>query len=151
MFVFATLAIVAAEKSKLLVKNLGQEDLGLYFLGAVDGILDGSETACETMAPGETAGRYVHHNDSFALRSGDLKWRSRITVFGGDHLRPFKLSFHNSMHEEPIEFVDGGFLWIEANHHVTHSTVGGHNFIINDKEREPRFSVQVHELDNDEF
>lgn len=139
----------------MIVTNMGKEDIGLYFLGSGD--LDGSETLSSTLSPGSSVGQYVSLDDSFAIRSGDLVWRSRLTVYANeDETQPFKLSFHNVMVDDdaqPIELQhhDEGFLWIEPNHHVTHSSIGGHKFIVKDKGHNERYSVEIHQLDHDEL
>lgn len=86
-----------------------------------------------------------------------MRWRSRVTLFAHeDTLQPFKVSFHNIMLEEdpePIELQhhDEGFIWIEPNHQITHATIGGHEFILKDKNHNSRFSIEVHQLDKDEL
>jgi len=75
---------VAAQEgvSKVLVTNTGNDYISLYYLGiTVHGDLDGSETFCQTIAPGGQLGRYVKLGDSFAVRSGDMKFRSRFGIF----------------------------------------------------------------------
>ena len=54
---------------------------------------------------------------------------------------------------EPIELKhhDEGFIWIDPNHHVTHSAVGGHEFTLRDKSSTDRLTVSVHALDRDEL
>lgn len=151
------LAAGAETVSRMLLRNLGKENLGLYYLGAVNGNLDGSEAFCSSIAPDEVTGRYVHLNDSFAVRSGDLRWRSRITLFANDDLdRPFKISFHNTMIDDdpqPIELKhhDEGFIWIEPSHYLTHGTADGREFVVNDKDHASRFSVRIYVVDEGEL
>ena len=83
VFVVAAFAALAAAddepRSKMIVKNTGDEDLALYFMGSIDdgdmSLWDGSETLNDIVEPGAATARYVRFNDSFAIRSGDLKWR----------------------------------------------------------------------------
>ena len=42
---------------------------------------DGSEHFNSIIEPGSKAARYVSFNDSFALRSGDMKWRNRLSLY----------------------------------------------------------------------
>ena len=90
LYTLAALLAAAAEaaQSKLIVKNTGSEDLAMYFMGSIDdgdmALWDGSETLNDIIQPGATAARYVSFNDSFALRSGDLKWRVRFSLYEND-------------------------------------------------------------------
>lgn len=159
----AGLACASADdrvKSKLILKNTGNEDLALYFMGSInDGdmsLWDGSETLNAIIEPGSAGARYVSFNDSFAIRSGDMKWRMRISLYENEDEHPYKISFHNVMveeQEEPVELKhhDEGFIWIDPNHHVTHSAVGGHEFSVRDKSHKERFAVSIHELDDGEL
>ena len=41
------------------------------------------------------------YNDSFAVRSGDLKWRVRLSLYKNDDKeQPYKVTFHNVMTDE---------------------------------------------------
>ena len=148
-------------RSKMILKNTGNEDLALYFMGSInDGDMsmwDGSETLNSIVEPGGATARYVNFNDSFAVRSGDMTWRTRFSLYENEHdEQRYKISFHNVMVEEvpePIELKhhDEGYIWIESNNHVTHSAVGGHEFALRDKNSDPRLAVSVHELDANEL
>ena len=118
---------------------------------------DGSETLNDIVSPGQTTARYVRYNDSFALRSGDLKWRVRLSLYKNDDAeQPYKVTFHNVMTDEkdqPVELKHhaAGYLWIEPNHHVTHSAAQGHEFALRDRESKERLAVSVHALGRDEL
>lgn len=155
-------AIGAVElKQKLILRNTGSEDLAVYFMGALHegdmSLWDGSEVLNEIVAPGSSHARYVRYNDSFAIRSGDLKWRVRVSLYKNeDPDQPYKVTFHNVMldeAEQPIELKHhaNGYLWIEPNHHVTHSAVGGHEFELRDRDAKDRLAVSVHALGRDEL
>ena len=83
---FAVVATVSGQyEQKLMMKNLQKgEDLAVYYLGQTEGLLDGSETYCQTVTPGSTAARYVKLNDSFVFRAGDMVWRSRVSLYAHD-------------------------------------------------------------------
>ena len=91
MFLVTMLAVAGAQgNQKLMINNLDRDDMGIYFLGQAEGLLDGSETYCDIVAPGQTAARYVSLNDSFVFRSSDLKWRvSHLVVVTVEKLGPF--------------------------------------------------------------
>ena len=147
--------------SKLIVTNTGNEDLALYFLGRMKGgdvsMWDGSETFAGLMAPGDSLGRFITFDDTFSLRSGDMKWRMRLSVYAHDQEEhPYKMSFHNVMVEEgaePIELKhhEEGHIWIDPSEHVTHSATAGHPFVIRDTKSKGRFTVEVHPAMNDEL
>ena len=85
-----------------------------------------------------------------------MKWRNRLSLYQNEDEHPYKISFHNVMVDEdpqPIELKhhDEGYIWIDPNHHVTHSAVGGHTFYMRDKASEDRYSVSLHELDAQEL
>ena len=159
------LALVAAAssadvRSKMIIENTGDEDLAMYYMGSInDGDMsmwDGSEHFNAIIEPGSKAARYVSFNDSFALRSGDMKWRNRLSLYQNEDEHPYKISFHNVMVDEeqqPVELKhhDESYIWIDPNHHVTHSAVGGHTFYMRDKQSKDRFSVSIHELDAQEL
>lgn len=151
-----------ADRHKIIVHNTGSEDLGFYYLGnGYDpgpevAMWDGSETLNAIIEPGGEAGRYVAFSDAFALRSADMRWRARFSLYAhDDDAQPYKVSFYNIM-EEPeggameLKHHDAGYLWIEKGHHVTHTATGGHRFEVNDVDRAPRFALEVHVLDEDE-
>ena len=148
-------------KQKMIIRNTGSEDLAVYFMGALhDGDLslwDGSETLNDIVSPGQVTARYVRYNDSFAVRSGDLKWRVRLSLYKNDDAeQPYKMTFHNVMTDEkdqPVELKHhaAGYLWIEPNHHVTHSAAQGHEFALRDRESKERLAVSVHALGRDEL
>ena len=157
----AALANPEHARSKMILKNTGNEDLALYFMGSIDdgdmSMWDGSETLNAIVEPGGATARYVRFNDSFAIRSGDMQWRTRLSLYRNDHdAQPYKISFHNVMVEEepsPIELKhhDEGYIWIDPNNHVTHSAVGGHEFSLRDKDSAERLAVSIHELDATEL
>ena len=92
-----------------------------------------------------------------AVRSGDLKWRVRLSLYKNDDKeQPYKVTFHNVMTDEkdqPVELKHhaAGYLWIEPNHHVTHSAAQGHEFALRDRESKERLAVSVHALGRDEL
>ena len=53
----------------------------------------------------------------------------------------------------PVELKHhaAGYLWIEPNHHVTHSAAQGHEFALRDRESKERLAVSVHALGRDEL
>merc|ERR1719337_263043 len=70
--------------------------------------------------------------------------------------QPYKVTFHNVMTDEkdqPVELKHhaAGYLWIEPNHHVTHSAAQGHEFALRDRESKERLAVSVHALGRDEL
>ena len=147
---------------KLVIHNTGNDDLALYFLGRLnDGdmssLRDGYETFVGLMAPGASLGRFITFNDTFSLRSGDLKWRLRLTVYAHNlEDYPYKLSFHNIMVGEgadPVELKhhEEGFIWIEPNDEVTHSAKPGHPFVVLDVKKTPRFTAEVFAVRSDEL
>merc|ERR1711903_317954 len=148
-------------KQKMIIRNTGSEDLAVYFMGALHegdlSLWDGSETLNDIVSPGQTTARYVRYNDSFAVRSGDLKWRVRLSLYKNDDAeQPYKVTFHNVMTDEkdqPVELKHhaAGYLWIEPNHHVTHSAAQGHEFALRDRESKERLAVSVHALGRDEL
>ena len=92
-------------KQKMIIRNTGSEDLAVYFMGALHegdlSLWDGSETLNDIVSPGQTTARYVRYNDSFAVRSGDLKWRVRLSLYKNDDAeQPYKVTFHNVMTDE---------------------------------------------------
>ena len=73
-----------------------------------------------------------------------------------DKEQPYKVTFHNVMTDEkdqPVELKHhaAGYLWIEPNHHVTHSAAQGHEFALRDRESKERLAVSVHALGRDEL
>ncbi|CAH0373903.1 unnamed protein product, partial [Pelagomonas calceolata] len=157
-----TAAATAVElKQKMIIRNTGSEDLAVYFMGALHegdlSLWDGSETLNDIVSPGQVTARYVRYNDSFAVRSGDLKWRVRLSLYKNDDAeQPYKMTFHNVMTDEkdqPVELKHhaAGYLWIEPNHHVTHSAAQGHEFALRDRESKERLAVSVHALGRDEL
>ena len=157
-----TAAATAVElKQKMIIRNTGSEDLAVYFMGALHegdlSLWDGSETLNDIVSPGQVTARYVRYNDSFAVRSGDLKWRVRLSLYKNDDAeQPYKVTFHNVMTDEkdqPVELKHhaAGYLWIEPNHHVTHSAAQGHEFALRDRESKERLAVSVHALGRDEL
>ena len=148
-------------KQKMIIRNTGSEDLAVYFMGALHegdlSLWDGSETLNDIVSPGQVTARYVRYNDSFAVRSGDLKWRVRLSLYKNDDAeQPYKMTFHNVMTDEkdqPVELKHhaAGYLWIEPNHHVTHSAAQGHEFALRDRESKERLAVSVHALGRDEL
>ncbi|KAJ1447641.1 hypothetical protein M885DRAFT_542083 [Pelagophyceae sp. CCMP2097] len=161
----ALLALVSAAPApaafKLIVKNTGNEDLGIYFMANLDNgdlaLYDGTEAFVDVVAPGASLGRYIAFNDTFTFRSGDMKWRARVSFYQhDDEDQPYKVSIHNIMTEdgaEPIELQhhDEAFIWIDPSHHMTHSAAGGNAFSLRDLKHNDRVSFDVHTLDNEEL
>ena len=50
----------------------------------------------------------------------------------------------------PRRHHDEGYIWIDPNHHVTHSAVSGHEFSLRDAASAERLAVSLHGLDPDE-
>ena len=129
LLLLTTAATAVELKQKMIIRNTGSEDLAVYFMGALHegdlSLWDGSETLNDIVSPGQVTARYVRYNDSFAVRSGDLKWRVRLSLYKNDDAeQPYKVTFHNVMTDEkdqPVELKHhaAGYLWIEPNHHVT--------------------------------
>ena len=147
-------------RSKMILKNTGNEDLALYFMGSInDGDMsmwDGSETLNSIVEPGGATARYVNFNDSFAVRSGDMTWRTRFSLYENEHdEQRYKISFHNVMVEEvpePIELKhhDDGYLWIDQAHQTVQATAAGHRFVVRDAKHRDRFALEIHLPDWDE-
>jgi hypothetical protein len=161
LLLLTTAATAVELKQKMIIRNTGSEDLAVYFMGALHegdlSLWDGSETLNDIVSPGQVTARYVRYNDSFAVRSGDLKWRVRLSLYKNDDAeQPYKVTFHNVMTDEkdqPVELKHhaAGYLWIEPNHHVTHSAAQGHEFALRDRESKERLAVSVHALGRDEL
>lgn len=117
---------------------------------------DGSETLNAIVEPGGEAGRYARlEGTSFAIRSADMKWRARFSLWEHEEEDPYKISFHNLMIEDGGEAIElkhheDGFLWIEPGDHVTHTAGGGHRFEVRDGSHLDKFAVEIHALDPEE-
>ena len=157
-----TAATTAVElKQKMIIRNTGSEDLAVYFMGALHegdlSLWDGSETLNDIVSPGQVTARYVRYNDSFAVRSGDLKWRVRLSLYKNDDKeQPYKVTFHNVMTDEKrparrAQAPRGRLPLDRAERHVTHSAAQGHEFALRDRESKERLAVSVHALGRDEL
>ena len=99
----------------------------------------------------------MRFSDAFALRSADMKWRARFSVFAhDDYEQPYKVTFYNLMSEpegEPMELKhhEDGYLWIDQGEHVTRTSQGGHRFEMRDAKHKDRFSLEVHVLDEEDM
>ena len=103
---------------KIIVSNIGDEDLAFYYLGnegnhgmeAEEPTWDMSETLCAVLGPDEEAGRFVRFRDSFVVRSADMKWRVRFHIIPSRFIeQPYGITFSNPMTE--------GESIIELKHH----------------------------------
>lgn len=151
------------DRHKIIIHNTGSEDLGFYYIGnGYDpgrnlAMWDGSETLNAIIEPGGEAGRFVSFSDAFAVRSADMQWRARFSLYAHtDEEQPYKISFYNIMDEPSgsameLKHHEEGYLWIEKGEHVTHTAEGGHRFELRDGDRKDRFAVEIHMPDEDEI
>ena len=149
-----------AAKQKLIIKKTGVTDLAIYYTGNIadpDPVLMGIETYVGKVKPGRSTARLVRMDDSFALRSADMKWRTSIIVSEhGESELPFKLTFHNIMgvdEKEPIELqhAPSEFLWVDPLNRVAHSAGQGHPFILKDKNKNNRVELKLYYVDKEEL
>ena len=149
---------------KIIVSNIGDEDLAFYYLGnegnhgmeAEEPTWDMSETLCAVLGPDEEAGRFVRFRDSFVVRSADMKWRVRFHIIPSRFIeQPYGITFSNPMTE--------GESIIELKHHDDAPVVPfgpggqssraiphGHRVELRDDSGRPRVAVEVHLPDEDE-
>jgi len=138
------------------ITNDGKSDLGVFFAGneterryppaPPDGeiiVIQNSdfEALTEVLGPGENTRHGTHFDHAFIIRTADMQFRAKITVFKGDD-RPYVLSFKNIMSEHPngeddphmeLKHSNTGFVWINPEKEESHGTDADHDFQLRDK------------------
>jgi hypothetical protein len=140
------LPLIAAARSpdvrlKVSVAQGAPSDVGVIWEGPLDAE-EGFEKLAALVKPGESTVQNTFHEQSFTLRSSDMKFRVRMTILdnlknlAGSH--PHRLTFKNLNHDgkpgSAVELKHGRseYIWIDSGKQVTHGTDRNHHFILRD-------------------
>jgi hypothetical protein len=143
------------EATALVSFSAGMQKLGVFFSGDLkskDKQDPDFDLLLMTVDAGETKSQSSKSHHSFTVRSADMAFRAKITVYdntGRDRdNHPFKIAFKNLMLEAPgksieLKHSNSGFLWIEPGDEVTHNTDVNHEFELRDLEHDRVIAVRL--------
>merc|ERR1719276_778218 len=126
---------VQAQKALITFTAPRHEKLAIYFVGKVEDEPSDYEALVGTINAGKSLTVDIEPLNSFVVRSGDMKFRAKVSVFDrpSDFDRPLALSFKNLAEDNPGEQIElkhsnSGYQWLPPSSEATHSTDFGHEF-----------------------
>eukprot|EP00927_Polykrikos_kofoidii_P070900 TRINITY_DN6726_c0_g1_i1.p1 TRINITY_DN6726_c0_g1~~TRINITY_DN6726_c0_g1_i1.p1 ORF type:complete len:172 (+),score=31.60 TRINITY_DN6726_c0_g1_i1:46-561(+) len=155
----AALCVGLAQGKGIVVFKAAEQKLGVFYMGRQD-LADSGDTQKQpasyevflgTVSPHEEFAVHFNEFDAFDIRAADMTSRSRvITYMNSDaetkSFHPLKLTIRNFMSEGgKLELKHGGdgFIWIEPDHQVTHSTYAQAVFELRDSTKTPFAFVRL--------
>mmetsp|Transcript_10621 Transcript_10621/g.24732 ORF Transcript_10621/g.24732 Transcript_10621/m.24732 type:complete len:175 (+) Transcript_10621:102-626(+) len=126
------------------------EKLAVYFVGSTEEPMGDYEALVGVVDKGKSLTVDVEPKNAFVLRSTDMKFRAKVSVFDrpSDFDRPLALSFKNLAEgnegeQMELKHSNSGFQWVPPSAEATHSTDFAHEFAIRSPSKQVLAAVRL--------